>query len=76
MSMVPDGSLAGTEFEMRHLVGRDFIPATDEPSQTWLQKYIHPDDQAHVMDVISEAIHRDRGRGRELANSSRQLHPC
>ena len=42
--------------EMRHLVGRDFIPDTDQPSETWLQRYIHPDDQAHVMSVINEAI--------------------
>ncbi|HYR03098.1 MAG TPA: response regulator, partial [Syntrophobacteria bacterium] len=42
--------------EMRHLVGRDFISDTLEPSHTWLHKYIHPDDQTHVMAVIKEAI--------------------
>ena len=42
--------------EMRHLVGRDFIADTAEPSRTWLQKYIHPDDQPQVMAVIQQAI--------------------
>lgn len=42
--------------EMRHLVGRDFIADTLEPSQTWLQKYIPPRDQKHLMATINEAI--------------------
>jgi PAS domain S-box-containing protein len=42
--------------EMRYLLGKDFITDTEEPSQTWLQKYIHPDDQPHVMAVINNAI--------------------
>ena len=42
--------------EMRHLMGRDFIADTQEPSQSWLQKYVHPDEQAHVMVAINEAI--------------------
>jgi two-component system CheB/CheR fusion protein len=42
--------------EMYHLVGRDFIADTSEPSRTWLQKYIHPDDQKDVLSVINEAI--------------------
>ena len=42
--------------EMRLLEGRDFIPSTTSPSQTWLQKYIHPDDQARVKQAIAEAI--------------------
>ncbi len=42
--------------EMRHLVGRDFIEDTEEASQSWLQKYILPEDQPHVMAVIREAI--------------------
>ncbi|HKE25199.1 MAG TPA: PAS domain-containing protein [Bryobacteraceae bacterium] len=41
---------------MLSLRGRDFIPDTEEPSGTWLQKYIHPDDQPHVMASIGEAI--------------------
>jgi PAS domain S-box-containing protein len=42
--------------EMRHLQGREFIADTHEPSRTWLEKYIHPDDQPHVMAVIREAV--------------------
>ena len=42
--------------EMRQLDGRDFIPDTNEPSQNWLEEYIHPDDQPHVTAVINEAI--------------------
>jgi hypothetical protein len=41
---------------MFYLRGRDFIPDTDEPSVTWLQKYIHSDDQAYVTAAIDEAI--------------------
>jgi PAS domain S-box-containing protein len=42
--------------EMRHLAGRAFIEDTLEPSVSWLDKYIHPDDQSHVMQAISKAI--------------------
>jgi PAS domain S-box-containing protein len=42
--------------EMRRLMGRDFMADREELNQTWLQKYIHPDDQAHVMAVINESI--------------------
>jgi len=42
--------------EMRYLRGRDFIPDTESPNRTWLDKYIHPDDQPHVMAAINEAI--------------------
>ena len=42
--------------EMKKLHGRDFIPDTDSPSRNWLQTYIHPSDQQHVMARISEAI--------------------
>jgi signal transduction histidine kinase len=48
--MSPDWS------EMRHLVGRDFIADTEAPSQTWLDKYIHQEDQSRVMAAIKEAI--------------------
>jgi PAS domain S-box-containing protein len=41
---------------MLYLRGRDFIPDTEEPSSTWLQRYIHPDDQAYVIAGIDEAI--------------------
>jgi two-component system CheB/CheR fusion protein len=46
--------------EMRELRGREFIADTEAPSFSWLDKYIHPDDQAHVTAVIAEAI-RTRG---------------
>jgi PAS domain S-box-containing protein len=42
--------------EMRFLEGKDFIPDTNAPSETWLQKYIHPDDQPRVTAAISKAI--------------------
>jgi len=42
--------------EMRLLRGRDFIASTEEPSRTWLQKYIHPEDQPRVRAAIEEAI--------------------
>jgi PAS domain S-box-containing protein len=42
--------------EMRHLQGREFITDTLEPSRTWLDKYIHPDDQPRVMQTIQRAI--------------------
>jgi signal transduction histidine kinase/PleD family two-component response regulator len=42
--------------EMRFLEGRAFIPDTQEVSRTWLDKYISPDDQPHVLHAIEEAI--------------------
>lgn len=42
--------------EMRHLVGRDFIADTFEPSRAWLQKYIPHEDQPQLLAVIKEAI--------------------
>jgi len=42
--------------EMRELQGRSFVADTQDPAGTWLDKYIHPDDQAQVMSVIQEAI--------------------
>lgn len=48
--MSPDWS------ELRQLQGRSFVADTDEPSATWLGKYIYPDDHASVMARIAEAI--------------------
>jgi signal transduction histidine kinase len=48
--MSPDWS------EMLYLRGRDFLPDTENPSRTWLEQYIHPDDQSRVTSVIQEAI--------------------
>jgi PAS domain S-box-containing protein len=42
--------------EMRHLDGKNFIADTADPSSTWLEKYIYPADQSHVMAVIQAAI--------------------
>ena len=42
--------------EMRQLHGKNFIVDTEKPNHNWLQEYIHPDDQSHVMMVINEAI--------------------
>jgi signal transduction histidine kinase len=42
--------------EMRQLRGRDFLADTSEPDRNWLQKYIHPDDQAFVWAAVQKAI--------------------
>ncbi|MBL6457236.1 PAS domain-containing protein [Belnapia sp. T6] len=42
--------------EMRHLRGQDFIADTEDPSRTWLDRYIHPDDQPMVVAAIEEAV--------------------
>jgi signal transduction histidine kinase len=42
--------------EMLELRGGDFIADTERPSETWIDKYIHPDDQTHVLDAIGQAI--------------------
>lgn len=42
--------------EMRQLRGRDFIADTESPNRTWLDKYIHPEDQAQVLAAIRQAI--------------------
>jgi PAS domain S-box-containing protein len=44
--------------QMLQLRGKDFIPDTEAPSGTWLEKYIPPEDQRHVMAVIKKAIRR------------------
>ncbi|CCD90227.1 putative sensor histidine kinase with multiple PAS/PAC and a response regulator receiver domain [Bradyrhizobium sp. ORS 285] len=42
--------------EMRYLQGKDFIADTMTPSQRWLAKYIHPDDQPEFVAAITGAI--------------------
>ena len=49
-SMSPDWS------EMRFLEGKEFVPDTSDPTRTWMQKYIHPDDQEFVTTTINKAI--------------------
>jgi PAS domain-containing protein len=41
---------------MWELDGRGFIVDTPGPSEHWLDKYIHPDDQAQVMGVVADAV--------------------
>jgi signal transduction histidine kinase len=41
---------------MRHLVGRHFIADTESPDQSWLARYIFPDDQPMVLAAIHQAI--------------------
>lgn len=42
--------------EMRQLSGGGFIVETEAPIRDWLQKYILPEDQQHVVAVINQAI--------------------
>lgn len=42
--------------EMRQLDGRGFLTDTGSPDPQWLQKYIHPKDQARVLEAIQKAI--------------------
>jgi signal transduction histidine kinase len=48
--MSPDWS------EMRNLQGREFSLETGVPTETWVQKYIYPDDRPLVMAAIDKAI--------------------
>ena len=42
--------------QMRRLDARNFIADTEQTSGNWMQEYVHPDDQPHVLAVINEAI--------------------
>lgn len=42
--------------EMRYLHGRDLVADTLEPSHTWLEKYVYPDDQPPLVAAIRRAI--------------------
>ncbi|MET0386032.1 MAG: PAS domain S-box protein [Polyangiales bacterium] len=46
--------------EMRELHGREFIADTKSPTTSWLETYIHPDDQMRVLAVIEDAIAHKR----------------
>ncbi|WP_420128858.1 PAS domain-containing protein [Longimicrobium sp.] len=48
--MSPDWS------EMRQLDGRGFLSDTAQPSGSWLERYIHPDDRARVTAAIERAV--------------------
>ena len=42
--------------EMQYLDGRDFIADTPNPTRSWVDRYIHPDDQAQVLAAVRKAI--------------------
>lgn len=48
--MSPDWS------EILQLYSRNFLANTEKPNSIWIQGYIHPDDQLHVITAINEAI--------------------
>jgi signal transduction histidine kinase/CHASE3 domain sensor protein len=52
--MSPDWS------EMRHLMGFGLLADTSEPDRDWMNKYIHPEDQARVSATIADAISRKK----------------
>jgi two-component system CheB/CheR fusion protein len=41
---------------MRMLKGAKFLSDTEEPSQTWVEKYILPEDRSHVWSIIKKTI--------------------
>ncbi|HYG99758.1 MAG TPA: PAS domain S-box protein [Terriglobales bacterium] len=49
-------SVNGDWSEMRRLDGRGFLSDTEKPNKNWLQEYIHPQDQAEVLDAIQTAV--------------------
>jgi PAS domain S-box-containing protein len=46
--------------EMRFLDGKEFIADTRDPTRTWMERYIPPDDQPHVLAAIQDAIRAKR----------------
>ena len=42
--------------EMRQLKGGSLLPDTEKPNRDWLRKYIHPNDQKWVLEVIANAM--------------------
>jgi len=43
--------------EIRQLRGEPLIADTEAAGRSWLQEYIHPEDQGRVLEVIRKAIH-------------------
>ncbi|MEI7037820.1 PAS domain-containing protein [Fulvimonas yonginensis] len=41
--------------QLRQLEGMGFLADTNEPSEAWLDAYVHPDDQRLVMQAVREA---------------------
>ena len=48
--MAPDWS------RIRLLRGNEFLPDTDAPGSTWLERFIPPDEQADVLVAVTQAI--------------------
>jgi PAS domain S-box-containing protein len=48
--MNPDWSV------IRQLHGGGFVADTDTAARFWLRKYIHPDDQPHVLEAIQKSV--------------------
>lgn len=46
--------------EMRYLAGKEFLPDTDRPSRTWLDRYVLQEDQPRVLAAIQEAVRERR----------------
>jgi PAS domain S-box-containing protein len=46
--------------KMLYLLGQDLIPDTNNPSSSWLETYIFPDDRPFVLKAINEAIRGKR----------------
>jgi PAS domain S-box-containing protein len=42
--------------QMLHLFGETFVADTEAPNSSWLENFVHPDDQPRVKAVINEAI--------------------
>ncbi len=42
--------------EMQQLQGRNFIADTEAPDRNWLRKYIHPEDEARVRELIHTSV--------------------
>ncbi|THD64281.1 HWE histidine kinase domain-containing protein [Phenylobacterium sp.] len=46
--------------EMRQLDGRGFLADTESPSIAWIDEYLLPEDQPHILAAIDEAIRERR----------------
>src|SRR5262245_13412649 len=42
--------------KMLYMLGQDFIPDTNNPSSSWLETYIFPEDRPFMLQAINEAI--------------------
>ncbi|MDO5673983.1 MAG: response regulator, partial [bacterium] len=44
--------------EMRQLIGNDFVVDTAQPSSTWIDTYLHPEDHSRMWASIQKAIRK------------------